>query len=251
MVITTSIFEPTGGSSSGTQLTVILNLVTWPGAFFIFQPSLSSCACKSCFASLSMGYYDEIEIEDMEWDPVKKVFHYPCPCGDRFEISRPQLANYEDIAACPSCSLIIRVIYDPVRNIVTSINLAGINHLVSLTLRMSHQRMRMVQVRQAARRAGRTTSSTTPSTAFTSPRSPSPYLFRHRLLLLYLLYSLRMLNIFFLWRLGLSVIDSYQVKLYPNPLPSPLWVYYLYTSLTLSHMYTFKTIIQSALVLIH
>ena len=61
------------------------------------------------------AYYDEIEIEDMAWDEEKAVFHYPCPCGDRFEISRKQLANYEDIATCPSCSLIIRVIYDPVR----------------------------------------------------------------------------------------------------------------------------------------
>ena len=60
------------------------------------------------------GYYDEIEIEDMAWDEEKGVYHYPCPCGDRFEISRSQLANYEDIATCPSCSLIIRVVYDPV-----------------------------------------------------------------------------------------------------------------------------------------
>lgn len=64
---------------------------------------------------LIMGaYYDEIEIEDMAWDEEKRVYHYPCPCGDRFEISRKQLANYEDIATCPSCSLIIRVVYDPV-----------------------------------------------------------------------------------------------------------------------------------------
>jgi len=49
----------------------------------------------------------------MAWDEEAGVFHYPCPCGDRFEISRDQLANCEDIAICPSCSLIIRVIYDP------------------------------------------------------------------------------------------------------------------------------------------
>lgn len=60
------------------------------------------------------AYYDEIEIEDMAWDDVKRVFHYPCPCGDRFEISRAQLRDCEDIATCPSCSLIIRVVYDPV-----------------------------------------------------------------------------------------------------------------------------------------
>jgi len=63
------------------------------------------------------AYYDEIEIEDMAWDEEKGVFHYPCPCGDRFEISRKQLANYEDVATCPSCSLIIRVVYDPVRGL--------------------------------------------------------------------------------------------------------------------------------------
>ncbi|KAG8855414.1 Diphthamide biosynthesis protein 3 [Tulasnella sp. 330] len=59
------------------------------------------------------GYYDEIEIEDMTFDPVKRVYHYPCPCGDRFEISKAQLRDYEDVATCPSCSLIIRVIFDP------------------------------------------------------------------------------------------------------------------------------------------
>jgi len=58
-------------------------------------------------------YYDEIEIEDMAWDEEKRVYYYPCPCGDRFEISRKQLTNCEDIATCPSCSLIIRVVYDP------------------------------------------------------------------------------------------------------------------------------------------
>jgi diphthamide biosynthesis protein 3 len=63
---------------------------------------------------MGISYYDEVEIEDMVWDEAKAVFHYPCPCGDRFEISRQQLANYEDVATCPSCSLIIRVIFDPV-----------------------------------------------------------------------------------------------------------------------------------------
>ncbi len=70
------------------------------------------------------AYYDEIEIEDMVWDAEKRLYHYPCPCGDRFEISRQQLANYEDIATCPSCSLIIRVIYDPVVDILSVNSLA-------------------------------------------------------------------------------------------------------------------------------
>ena len=72
------------------------------------------------------------QIEDMEFDEENLLFHSPCPCGDRFEISlvssnlvvfylpvtncgaQTQLQEGEDIARCPSCSLIIRVIYDPV-----------------------------------------------------------------------------------------------------------------------------------------
>ena len=64
---------------------------------------------------MGLSYYDEIELEDMEFDDEKQVFHYPCPCGDRFEISLEQLRSEEDVARCPSCTLIIRVIYDPVR----------------------------------------------------------------------------------------------------------------------------------------
>ena len=32
-------------------------------------------------------YHDEIEIEDMEYDDETEIYHYPCPCGDRFEIT--------------------------------------------------------------------------------------------------------------------------------------------------------------------
>lgn len=33
-------------------------------------------------------YHDEIEIEDFEYDEEEEVYYYPCPCGDRFEISK-------------------------------------------------------------------------------------------------------------------------------------------------------------------
>ncbi|KAF3910702.1 Diphthamide biosynthesis protein 3 [Orbilia brochopaga] len=56
--------------------------------------------------------YDEIEIEDMTFDPALQIFHYPCPCGDRFEIAIGDLREGEDIAVCPGCSLMIRVIFD-------------------------------------------------------------------------------------------------------------------------------------------
>jgi len=57
-------------------------------------------------------FHDEVEIEDFEFDEEKQVYHYPCPCGDRFEISLEMLEMGEDVATCPSCSLIVRVIYD-------------------------------------------------------------------------------------------------------------------------------------------
>lgn len=31
--------------------------------------------------------YDEIEIEDFEYEAENKTYYYPCPCGDRFQIS--------------------------------------------------------------------------------------------------------------------------------------------------------------------
>ncbi|KAI9229715.1 MAG: hypothetical protein DHS80DRAFT_13462 [Piptocephalis tieghemiana] len=60
------------------------------------------------------SFYDEIEIEDMDFDEETQVYHYPCPCGDRFEITLEELQEGEEIGRCPSCSLIIRIIYDMV-----------------------------------------------------------------------------------------------------------------------------------------
>ncbi|TKA32911.1 hypothetical protein B0A50_01137 [Salinomyces thailandicus] len=43
--------------------------------------------------------YDEIEIEDMTYDPTLQIYHYPCPCGDRFEVALDDLREGEtDIA---------------------------------------------------------------------------------------------------------------------------------------------------------
>ncbi|XP_061399592.1 diphthamide biosynthesis protein 3 [Musca vetustissima] len=58
-------------------------------------------------------YHDEVEIEDFEYDEEEEMYYYPCPCGDRFQISKEELMEGEEVATCPSCSLIIKVIYDP------------------------------------------------------------------------------------------------------------------------------------------
>lgn len=63
----------------------------------------------------TLNIYDEIEIEDMTFDPAMQIYHYPCPCGDRFEIAIADLRDGEEIAVCPSCSLMIKVIFDLVR----------------------------------------------------------------------------------------------------------------------------------------
>lgn len=34
------------------------------------------------------SYYDEIEIEDFEYDSEQDTYYYPCPCGDRFQITK-------------------------------------------------------------------------------------------------------------------------------------------------------------------
>lgn len=59
-----------------------------------------------------LDIYDEIEIEDMTYDTKLQIYHYPCPCGDRFEIAIASLRDGEEIAVCPSCSLMIRVIFE-------------------------------------------------------------------------------------------------------------------------------------------
>jgi len=32
-------------------------------------------------------FFVQIEIEDLDFDEEKKMFFYPCPCGDKFQIS--------------------------------------------------------------------------------------------------------------------------------------------------------------------
>mmetsp|Transcript_4464 Transcript_4464/g.4925 ORF Transcript_4464/g.4925 Transcript_4464/m.4925 type:complete len:80 (+) Transcript_4464:46-285(+) len=59
-----------------------------------------------------MSIYDEIEIEDLDFNAENGTFFYPCPCGDKFQITLEMIKKGEDIATCPSCSLMIKIIYD-------------------------------------------------------------------------------------------------------------------------------------------
>jgi diphthamide biosynthesis protein 3 len=86
---------------------VCLRLFHYP-PFFLLPPG----ACARPHALSLQTVYDEIEIEDMQWDAALAAFTYMCPCGDLFQITRAELASGELIAHCPSCSLVIKVIYD-------------------------------------------------------------------------------------------------------------------------------------------
>ena len=39
--------------------------------------------------------YDEVEIDDLDFDEDEKTFFYPCPCGDKFRITLLQMKNGE------------------------------------------------------------------------------------------------------------------------------------------------------------
>ncbi|EXJ88534.1 hypothetical protein A1O1_05464 [Capronia coronata CBS 617.96] len=71
-----------------------------------------SASSSTSAAAEDLDIYDEIEIEDMTYDSTLQIYHYPCPCGDRFEIAIADLRQGEDVAVCPSCSLMIRVIFE-------------------------------------------------------------------------------------------------------------------------------------------
>lgn len=38
-------------------------------------------------------FHDEIEIEDFEYDEEEETYYYPCPCGDRFQITKVFISN--------------------------------------------------------------------------------------------------------------------------------------------------------------
>ncbi|XP_006166795.1 DPH3 homolog [Tupaia chinensis] len=57
-------------------------------------------------------FHKEVEIEDIQYNEDSEMCFYCCPCGDNFSITKEDLENGEDVAICPSCFLIMKVIYD-------------------------------------------------------------------------------------------------------------------------------------------
>lgn len=73
-------------------------------------PKPPGCVARN---STSMASYDDVDLLDMDFDVTAETYYYPCPCGDKFFITVDDLLDAEELAPCPSCSLLLRVVYDP------------------------------------------------------------------------------------------------------------------------------------------
>lgn len=78
----------------------------------VASPSNLPTAASKLDIMAEPSIYDEIELEDLTYHSETTLYTYPCPCGDQFEITLQDLRDGEDIAVCPSCSLMIRVIFE-------------------------------------------------------------------------------------------------------------------------------------------
>lgn len=56
-------------------------------------------------------YYEVLDIDAFRYSRETEEYTYPCPCGDFFVISKEEIENGEEVARCPSCSLVVRVLY--------------------------------------------------------------------------------------------------------------------------------------------
>jgi diphthamide biosynthesis protein 3 len=45
-----------------------------------------------------MSYYMEVNLEDMTFDEGLQMYFYPCPCGDKFQLSVDELLDGEETA---------------------------------------------------------------------------------------------------------------------------------------------------------
>ncbi|XP_045378497.1 diphthamide biosynthesis protein 3-like [Camelus bactrianus] len=79
----------------------------WP------RPGLEGWGDRLVLAPVTIVvFHNEVRIEDFQYDRDSETYFYPCPCRVNFCIAKEDLEKGEDVAACLSCSLIIKVIND-------------------------------------------------------------------------------------------------------------------------------------------
>lgn len=83
-----------------------------------------AAAASEAVRAVDEAVYEEVGLQDLEFDALNQQFVYPCPCGDLFELSLSDLraavaastaTRGFAIASCPSCSLRVKVLFDPER----------------------------------------------------------------------------------------------------------------------------------------
>lgn len=103
---------------------VSISKKTWPGK--LGRGELETESYQNCEAQSSRNQatneksiyteenenatpYEEVSLDEMDYDDIDDCFYYPCPCGDRFVLSSSEYAAGSRIATCPSCSLVLKV----------------------------------------------------------------------------------------------------------------------------------------------
>jgi diphthamide biosynthesis protein 3 len=56
------------------------------------------------------AHYDKIALVEVEYDAEQQLLHFPCPCGDIFELKLAAFAGGDNVAECPTCSLTIAIV---------------------------------------------------------------------------------------------------------------------------------------------
>ncbi|KAJ2822314.1 hypothetical protein IWW50_004264 [Coemansia erecta] len=57
---------------------------------------------------------DEVDLDDMDFDPQTGSYSYPCRCSNSHVISEDDLAAGREIVPCTGCSLKIRVLFEAI-----------------------------------------------------------------------------------------------------------------------------------------
>ncbi|KAL8270328.1 hypothetical protein Esti_005763 [Eimeria stiedai] len=82
--------------------------------------SVETAAVVESVSQADEAAYEEVRLQELEFDALEQHFVYPCPCGDLFELSVVELraavassgTHGFALASCPSCSLKIRVLFE-------------------------------------------------------------------------------------------------------------------------------------------
>lgn len=124
--------SPQGIQRDREDESVVVHLLDFPrkasaagaGLGVLAPPAESREALPTSEAQSESVVYEDVSLLEFEYDSLKEVFVYPCPCGDLFELPLSELrkrigelhgeatGEFSAIATCPSCSLKVRALFE-------------------------------------------------------------------------------------------------------------------------------------------